>query len=78
MGTRDGSGDRDSTWSSSATRTTRPIRPASSRRASAIAAERVRKRSESAAVDLATDTLRRVDVTVILGQDFRPEEDGRP
>jgi len=25
-----------------------------------------------------TDTLRRVDVTVILGRDFRPEEDGRP
>jgi len=24
------------------------------------------------------DTLRRVDVTVILGSDFRPDEDGRP
>ncbi len=26
----------------------------------------------------ARDTLRRVDVTVILGPDFRPDEDGRP
>jgi LytR cell envelope-related transcriptional attenuator len=29
-------------------------------------------------VDGARDTLRRVDVTVILGPDFRPDEDGRP
>jgi hypothetical protein len=41
-------------------------------------AERVRDALGAGAVSTRLDTLRRVDVTVILGPDFRPDEDGRP
>ncbi|HEY7026395.1 MAG TPA: LytR C-terminal domain-containing protein [Gemmatimonadales bacterium] len=41
-------------------------------------ADRVREALGVGTVKMETDTLRRVDVTVILGGDFRPEEDGRP
>ena len=48
------------------------------RRGTRNAAERVREALGIGTVEVQTDTLRRVDVTVILGRDFRPEEDGRP
>jgi hypothetical protein len=48
------------------------------RRGTRNAAERVREALGVGTVEVQTDTLRRVDVTVILGGDFRPEEDGRP
>lgn len=41
-------------------------------------AERVRDALGVGAVSTRRDTLRRVDVTVILGPDFQPDEDGRP
>lgn len=41
-------------------------------------ANRVRNALGAGAVLVQIDTLRRVDVSVILGQDFRPDEDGRP
>ena len=41
-------------------------------------ADRVREALGVGTVRMEIDTLRRVDVTVILGGDFRPEEDGRP
>ncbi|HEY7683924.1 MAG TPA: LytR C-terminal domain-containing protein [Gemmatimonadales bacterium] len=48
------------------------------RRGSAEPAERVRSALGVGTVVARKDTLRRVDVTVILGSDFRPDEDGRP
>ena len=48
------------------------------RRGTRNAAERVREALGIGTVEVQTDTLRWVDVTVILGRDFRPEEDGRP
>ena len=48
------------------------------RRGARGAAERVREALGIGTVEMETDTLRRVDVTVILGEDYRPEEDGRP
>jgi hypothetical protein len=41
-------------------------------------AETVRDALGVGLVVVAPDTLRRVDVSVILGQDFQPDEDGRP
>ena len=41
-------------------------------------ADRVRGALGVGRVLTRVDTLRRVDVTVILGQDFQPDEDGRP
>ena len=41
-------------------------------------AEQVRKALGAGAIAVQTDTLRRVDVTVILGRDYTPDEDGRP
>lgn len=40
--------------------------------------EQVRKVLGAGAIAVLTDTLKRVDVTVILGRDFTPDEDGRP
>ena len=48
------------------------------RRGARDAAQRVRDALGVGQVSVATDTLRRVDVTVVLGGDFVPEEDGRP
>jgi hypothetical protein len=48
------------------------------RRGEADQAKRVRDALGAGAVSTRRDTLRRVDVTVILGPDFRPDEDGRP
>lgn len=48
------------------------------RRGEAGPAERVRAALGVGTVATRLDTLRRVDVTVILGSDFRPDEDGRP
>lgn len=42
------------------------------RRGTLRSAEAIRRALEVGVVDSATDTLRRVDVTVILGDDFRP------
>lgn len=41
-------------------------------------AERVRAALGVGVLSVDPDTIRRVDVTVILGPDFRPDEDGRP
>ena len=41
-------------------------------------AERVREALDVGRVEVELDSLRRVDVTVVLGHDFRPVEDGRP
>lgn len=41
-------------------------------------AEKVRDALGAGKVMVQPDTLRRVDVSVILGQDFQPDEDGRP
>jgi hypothetical protein len=41
-------------------------------------AEKVRDALGAGKVMVLPDTLRRVDVSVILGQDFQPDEDGRP
>lgn len=41
-------------------------------------AEQVKQALGAGAIGVQTDTLRRVDVTVILGRDFTPDEDGRP
>jgi hypothetical protein len=48
------------------------------RRGSEARAERVRAALGVGVLATDPDTLRRVDVTVILGPDFRPDEDGRP
>lgn len=48
------------------------------RRGDGDQAARVRSALGVGAVSTARDTLLRVDVTVILGSDFRPDEDGRP
>jgi hypothetical protein len=48
------------------------------RRGSRSSAERVRDALGVGKIVVETDTLRRVDVTVLLGTDYRPEEDGRP
>lgn len=41
-------------------------------------AERVRAALGVGVLSVDLDSIRRVDVTVILGPDFRPDEDGRP
>lgn len=41
-------------------------------------ADRVRRALGTGKVLVQIDTLRRVDVSVILGQDYHPDEDGRP
>ncbi len=48
------------------------------RRGDRARASRVRDALGTGRLDSAPDSLRRVDVTVILGRDFRPDEDGRP
>jgi hypothetical protein len=48
------------------------------RRGDASAAERVRDALGVGAIRTDIDTLRRVDVTVVLGPDYRPDETGRP
>jgi LytR cell envelope-related transcriptional attenuator len=48
------------------------------RRGTADQAERVRSALGVGRLLTRRDTLRRVDVTVILGPDFRSDEDGRP
>lgn len=48
------------------------------RRGERDAADRVRAALGVGRVSLAPDTLRRVDVSVILGQDFKPDEQGQP
>jgi hypothetical protein len=48
------------------------------RRGDIHAAERVRNALGVGRIVTRVDTLRRVDVTVILGPDFHPDEQGRP
>jgi hypothetical protein len=48
------------------------------RRGIRSSAERVRGALGAGRIETAPDSLRRVDVTVILGQDFQPDETGRP
>lgn len=48
------------------------------RRGTENRAERVRAALGAGVIVTEPDTLRRVDVTVILGPDFEPDEDGRP
>lgn len=48
------------------------------RRGERSRAEKVRDALGTGKVMVQPDTLRRVDVSVILGQDFQPDEDGRP
>jgi LytR cell envelope-related transcriptional attenuator len=48
------------------------------RRGEPSLAQRVRTALGAGIVEVALDTLRRVDVSVILGPDFHPDEDGRP
>jgi LytR cell envelope-related transcriptional attenuator len=48
------------------------------RRGDRSAAERVARALGQGLVSTVTDTLRRVDVTVILGDDYRPPGDGHP
>jgi hypothetical protein len=48
------------------------------RRGNRDRAERVREALGTGTVQVAIDTLRRVDVSVILGPDYRPDEEGRP
>jgi LytR cell envelope-related transcriptional attenuator len=48
------------------------------RRGPSEAAERVRRALGAGAIAAAPDTLRRVDVTVILGWDFQSGEEGHP
>jgi len=48
------------------------------RRGAENQAERVRGALGVGVIRIERDTLRRVDVTVILGPDFQPDEDGRP
>lgn len=48
------------------------------RRGGREAADRVRAALGIGSVSVVPDTLRRVDVTVILGRDFRPDDQGQP
>ncbi|MFN8648052.1 MAG: LytR C-terminal domain-containing protein [Gemmatimonadales bacterium] len=48
------------------------------RRGDRARAERVRGALGLGKLEVALDSLRRVDVTVLLGPDFQPDEDGRP
>ena len=48
------------------------------RRGDATSADRVRRALGVGRVVTRVDTLRRVDVTVILGPEFHPDEKGRP
>ncbi len=48
------------------------------RRGNRAAAERVARALGQGIVKLQTDTLRRVDVSVLLGKDYRPPGDGHP
>ncbi|HWA14847.1 MAG TPA: LytR C-terminal domain-containing protein [Gemmatimonadales bacterium] len=48
------------------------------RRGDRARADQVLKVLGAGKVVMATDTLRRVDVTVILGRDYQPDNDGRP
>jgi LytR cell envelope-related transcriptional attenuator len=48
------------------------------RRGDAARANRVRNALGTGRVLVEIDTLRRVDVSVILGKDYYPDEDGRP
>ncbi len=66
-------------WSTSGART-RPWTPPASCFAGASrgAADRVRSALGGGTVVVASDTLRRVDVTVILGWDFQPAEESHP
>lgn len=48
------------------------------RRGDRSAAERVARALGQGIVSVRTDTLRRVDVTVFLGADYRPPADGHP
>lgn len=48
------------------------------RRGDRAAAERVAKALGQGLVRIQTDTLRRVDVSVLLGEDYRPPADGHP
>lgn len=48
------------------------------RRGASRSAERVREALNVGRVAVAPDSIRRVDVTVILGRDFLPDEAGRP
>jgi hypothetical protein len=48
------------------------------RRGDRSAAERVARALGQGVVSVRTDTLRRVDVTVFLGEDYKPPADGHP
>ncbi len=48
------------------------------RRGNRAAAERVARALGQGTVKVQTDTLRRVDVSVLLGKDYRPPPDGHP
>jgi len=48
------------------------------RRGDRSAAERVARALGQGVVGVRTDTLRRVDVTVVLGEDYHPPADGHP
>ena len=48
------------------------------RRGDRAAAERVARALGQGVVKVQTDTLRRVDVSVLLGEDYRPVADGHP
>ena len=48
------------------------------RRGDAAVATQVRQALGTGRTDAQPDSLRRVDVSVILGRDYQPDEDGRP
>ena len=48
------------------------------RRGDRAAAERVARALGQGVVKVQSDTLRRVDVSILLGEDYRPEPDGHP
>jgi hypothetical protein len=48
------------------------------RRGDRAAAERVARALGQGVVRVQTDTLRRADVSVLLGEDYRPAADGHP
>jgi hypothetical protein len=48
------------------------------RRGDRAAAERVARALGQGVVKVQADTLRRVDVSVLLGEDYKPEPDGHP